>query len=658
MMPLCITGRRDIGFSPLVSPDTGLIHGSEPQLPFKSQYAVGVQVRNVYMKTHHFWVVSTTILSLAISPLVVADDATQLDTVVVTADRKARSVDDTLVPVSVLTRKDIERYQASSVQELLTHIGGVSISNNGGAGQLTGVRLRGANSNQTLVLLDGIKINMASAGLASFEHLPIDNIERIEVVHGSRSSLYGSEAIGGVIQIFTRKGKTGFHPEVSIQAGSHNRYKLNTNLNGGNGTTWYNLNVGKEQTDGFNACNPSKGCFVNEPDKDGYQRQTASLRAGHKVTQQTDAELLVSQTSGDVQYDGATNQAYTVQQISSIKIKHSFKDRAVISAQLGQATDKATNHTASGAISGRYDNRRHTANLQADVQTSPNGNLTLGLEQQTDKLSSDLAYSRTSRDNKAAFASYQHQLGQNKFDIAARHDHNEQFGSKNTGSISLGHEFNNGLRATASYATAFKAPTFNDLYYPSSAYYQPNPNLHPENARNVELGLSGKLAKGQWSVNAFQNRIDDLIVYDFPTMKNLDKAQIKGIESSVSTQVAGLKVQGNLTLQQPENRTGTLNGKQLSYRPKQLASVDVDKSVGKWTVGATVRGESKRYTNAANTDILAGYGTVDLRASYALNKDWTVGAKLANVLDKDYQTNKGYNQDGINGLITLKYAPH
>jgi vitamin B12 transporter len=117
-------------------------------------------------------------------------------------------------------------------------------------------------------------------------------------------------------------------------------------------------------------------------------------------------------------------------------------------------------------------------------------------------------------------------------------------------------------------------------------------------------------------------------------------------------------VQGNLTLQQPENRTDTLNGKQLSYRPKQLASVDVDKSVGKWTVGATVRGESKRYTNATNTDILAGYGTVDLRASYALNKDWTVGAKLANVLDKDYQTNKGYNQDGINGLITLKYAPH
>lgn len=609
------------------------------------------------MKALNLWVITTT-LSLAISPLVLADDTTQLDTVVVTADRKARSVDETLVPVTILTRKVIERYQANSVQELLTHVVGVSMTTNGGAGQAMGIRIRGANSNQTLVLVDGIKINMASAGLASLEHLPVDTIERIEVVHGSRSSLYGSEAIGGVIQIFTRKGKTGFHPEVNLQAGSHNSYKLNTNLNGGNGTTWYNLNVGKEQTDGFNACNPSKGCFVNEPDKDGYKRQTAALRAGHKFTSQTEAELLVSRTEGDLQYDGSTNQADTVQQLSSVKLKHTVNNNAVISAQLGQAADKVTNHKASGAVSGRYDNRRQTANLQADVQTSPNGNLTFGLEQQTDKLSSDLAYSRTSRDNKAAFASYQHKLGRNQIDIAGRHDKNEQFGTKNTGSISLGHEFNNGLRATASYATAFKAPTFNDLYYPASAYYQPNPDLRPENARNVELGLAGKLPKGHWSINAFQNRIDDLIVYDFPTMKNVDKAQIKGIETTATTQIAGLQVQTNLTLQQPENRSIALNGKQLSYRPKQLASVDVDKSVGKWTVGATLRGESKRYTNAANTDTLAGYGTVDLRASYALTKDWTVGAKLANVLDKDYQTNKGYNQDGINGLITLKYAPH
>jgi vitamin B12 transporter len=508
------------------------------------------------------------------------------------------------------------------------------------------------------VLVDGIKINMASAGLASLEHLPVDTIERIEVVHGSRSSLYGSEAIGGVIQIFTRKGKNGFHPEVSLQAGSHHSYKVNTNLNGSNGTTWYNLNAGKEQTDGFNACNPSKGCFYNEPDKDGYTRQTAAIRAGHQFSANTEAELSVLRANGDVQYDGATNQADTVQHINALKLRHTLNAKAQISAQLGQTTDKATNHTPSGTVDGYYANWRNTATLQADIQTSTNGSLTLGVDQHTDKLSSDKVYSRTSRDNKAVFASYQHNIGRNGIDVAVRHDDNEQFGTKNTGNLSLGHTFNNGLRSTAAYATAFKAPTFNDLYYPASAFYQPNPNLRPENAHNIELGVSGKWAKGQWSVNAFQNRINDLIVYDFPTMKNIDKAQIKGIETKAVTQLAGFKVQGNLTLQQPENRTTALSGKQLSYRPKQLASVDVDKSVGKWTLGATLRGESKRYTNAANTDTLAGYGTVDLRASYALNQDWTVGAKLANVLDKDYQTNKGYNQDGINGLITLKYAPH
>jgi vitamin B12 transporter len=137
----------------------------------------------------------------------------------------------------------------------------------------------------------------------------------------------------------------------------------------------------------------------------------------------------------------------------------------------------------------------------------------------------------------------------------------------------------------------------------------------------------------------------------------VNKARIQGVELSAGTQVAGFDVNANATLQKPENRSGTNAGKTVIYRPKQIASVDVDRRFGKVRVGATVRGESKRYTNAANTDALAGYGTLDLRSNYQLGKDWTMGAKIGNVLDKQYQTNKGYNQDGLNALVTLKYAP-
>ena len=176
--------------------------------------------------------------------------------------------------------------------------------------------------------------------------------------------------------------------------------------------------------------------------------------------------------------------------------------------------------------------------------------------------------------------------------------------------------------------------------------------------------MQGKAGKGkvQWAVNAFHNQIDDLIAWQdtgegvwLPA--NVNQARIQGVEANAQTQVAGWDVNANMSVQKPENRSGLDAGNRLVYRSEQLANVDVDRSLGKWRVGATVRGEGKRYTNSANTDSLPGYATVDLRADYRLAKSWTVGAKIGNVLDKQYETNRGYNQDGINGLVTVKYAP-
>lgn len=604
----------------------------------------------------------TAFICLFVSPSVLAEESTQLEQVVVTADRKARTVDETLTPVTVITRKDIEKYQATDVAEVLRRVPGISITNNGGAGKATSVFLRGTNSSHVLVLVDGVKIGSATLGNIAFADLSVEQVERIEVVRGPRSSLYGSEAIGGVIQIFTRKGGKGFQPEISLSVGSHNTQKANVNLAGGDKNTWYNLNAGTEKTDGINATSNQQ-----ELDNDGYRRESASLRAGHRFTNGTEIETSVLRTQGKNTFDGddfSGNSNDFVQESISGKVKHAFGERVKVSAQVGQSLDETYNYFNGGNLNpfaGRqFDTRRETASLQADVATSVSSGLTIGFDKQKDKITSDNTYTVTSRKNNGVFASYQHDFGRTDVEVSVRHDDNEQFGKHDTGAAAIGYDLSDTLRLKASYGEAFRAPTFNDLYWAGAG----NPSLKPEKSKNAEIGLDGKWSNGTWAVSAFDNKVDNLIDWQdmgggiwLPT--NVNQARIKGLEINAKTQLAGWDVNTNLTLQKPENRSGANAGKNLTFRPERVINVDVDRAFGKVGIGIGVHGESERYTTATNTANakLAGYSTLDLRADYALAKDWTVGAKIGNVLDKDYQTNSGYNQDGMNGLVTLKYAP-
>lgn len=604
----------------------------------------------------------TAFICLSVSPSVLAEESTQLEQVVVTADRKARTVDETLTPVTVITRKDIEKYQATDVADVLRRVPGISITNNGGAGKATSVFLRGTNSSHVLVLVDGVKIGSATLGNIAFADLSVDQIERIEVVRGPRSSLYGSEAIGGVVQIFTRKGGKGFQPEISMSVGSHNTQKAHVNLAGGDKNTWYNLNAGTEKTDGINATSNQQ-----ELDNDGYRRESASLRAGHRFTNGTEIETSVLRTQGKNTFDGddfSGNSNDFVQESTSGKVKHAFGERVKVSAQVGQSLDETYNYFNGGNLnpfaSRQFDTRRETASLQADVATSVSSGLTIGFDKQKDKITSDNTYTVTSRKNNGVFASYQHDFGRTDVEVSVRHDDNEQFGKHDTGAAAIGYDLSDTLRLKASYGEAFRAPTFNDLYWAGAG----NPNLKPEKSKNAEIGLDGKWSNGTWAVSAFDNKVDNLIDWQdmgggiwLPT--NVNQARIKGLEINAKTQLAGWDVNTNLTLQKPENRSGANAGKNLTFRPERVINVDVDRAFGKVGIGIGVHGESERYTTAANTANakLAGYSTLDLRADYRLAKDWTVGAKIGNVLDKDYQTNSGYNQDGINGLVTLKYAP-
>jgi len=571
----------------------------------------------------------------------------------ITANRRAQTTNTTLAPVTIITRDDIEKYQAQSLFEVLRRVPGINISNNGGVGTQTSVFMRGTNSGHVLVLVDGIRHGSATLGSTSFQHIPLDQIERIEVVRGPRSSLYGSEAIGGVIQIITRKGGNGFKPSVKLGIGSHDTLKASVNIANGHPVHWYNINLQSNDTMGFDSCNSTTaGCFADEPDKDGYHQDSISLRGGRAFNaNKLKAEVSFLRAQGDTEFDGSfQNSSDFVQQVASANLSAKATDKLNIRFQVGQSRDENKNFKA-GTFASRFNTERDSTSLIADVSLNDRFSFLLGTDWHDDKVDSTTDYAVSSRDSKGVFGSVSGRINKTQVDLSLRDDDNEQFGNKTTGGIAIGQQLSDNIMLKASYGTAFKAPTFNQLYFPDFGLA----TLKPEESENYELGLSGQLNNGSWEVNVFENQIENLIA-GFP-VSNLDEARIRGLEAGVSTKLAGFDLATNVTLQKPENRSGANAGKLLRERPRKMLNLDIDRKLGRWSLGASVHSESVRFSDVANKDRLAGFTTLDLRSEYALAKNWRVGLKVANALDKDYITKKGYNQDGINGMLSIKYAP-
>lgn len=600
--------------------------------------------------------------------LVWAEPANNEIEIIITAGRKAQTADETLAPVTVITRKEIDKVQAANVSEVLQQTTGISITSSGFMGKQSSVHLRGTNDSHVLVLIDGVKAGSATLGTTPLELFPLAQVERIEVVRGPRSSLYGSEAIGGVIQIFTRKGSgaKGIQPNASASYGSFNTAKANVGLSGGSAEgAWFNLNAATERTDGINAQDyyttylpDFSTAKVYETDKDGYKNNSLSLRAGNRFENGMSAEAGILQAQGESEFDGEyQNENHFKQQVAHGKLTAPVGNSTTITAQIGSSLDKQDSYK-DAAFQSRFQTKRTSASLQADVQMGAAGNLTAGFDHIKDKVSGTTDYAVDARKNNGLFASYQMTGGDNKFDVSVRQDDNEQFGKKATGGIAFAHEFSESFRATASYGTAFKAPTFNDLYYPFSG----NQDLKPENSKNLELGIAGRLAEGEWAISAFQNKIDDLIQWRDTgggvwKPMNVAAAKITGLEASVAQRLGDWQLSGNATLQNPEVASGAQAGDLLMNRPKQILNVDLERQFGRFSAGAAVHAEGRRYNDTYNLEPLDGFGTLDLRAKYQISREVAVGAKLANVLDHDYELRKGYNQPGVNGMLTLEYQP-
>lgn len=584
----------------------------------------------------------------------------QMSEVVVTATRTARTTDETLAAVTVITREDIERQQARSVSDLFRGLPGITVGNSGGRGKATSVFMRGTESDHVLVLIDGVKVGSATAGAAAFQDMPVDLIERVEIVRGPRSSLYGSEAIGGVIQIFTRRGGGAAQPYFSVGAGSDRSFRSAVGVSGGSEHAWYSANLSRESTDGFNSCRVEAagvgGCFTAEPDRDGYDNLSGSVRAGYRFDSGAEFDFNWLRTHADSQFDGNfQNYSESVQQTLGVRFSMSPMDHWRLTLAAGQSRDDADNFK-DAAFASRFDTDRRTLSVQNDFGIGASGMLSIGVDHQDDRVSSTTAYPVTQRDNRGVFAFYQGKAGAHDYEIGLRSDDNEQFGTHNTGNLAWGYALSDGLRATAAYGTAFKAPSFNELYFP----FYGNPALEPETARSLEFGLTGVATWGRWSANVFRTTVDDLIAYDSSIFaaNNVEKARIDGFEATLATRLMSWDLSGSLTLLDPENRSSGLNqGNVLPRRAEQTLRLDADRDLGAWRVGTTVVAEGRRYDDLANRNRLAGYVTVDLRAGYALARDWRVQGTLVNLFDADYETARFYEQPGRGVFVTLTYQP-
>lgn len=584
-----------------------------------------------------------------------------LSPVVVSASRTAETTDTSLAPVSVITLDQIQRLQAQSVQDLLHTLPGVTTSNNGGPGKASSVFLRGAQSDQVLVLINGVKAGSATLGTTALQDIPVDNIERIEVVRGPRSSLYGSEAIGGVIQIFTRKGGGPPQPFFKLGTGSHDTYSSTAGLSGGGEHGWFNISASGMRTSGFNTCRGlsgpgGAGCYADEPDADGYRNLTASLRAGYRFQQGLEIESHALRVEADNEFDGSyVNESESVQQITGGSLRFSPLDTWQIDLSAGQSRDQSDNFL-NGEFQTEFETVRESLAIQNDLSIGTSDLLIIGADHQRDIVDGTTDYTRNSRDNTGIFTQYQTTLANQNIQIAWRNDHNEQFGSQDTGSIAWGYQFSNQLRITASVGTAFNAPTFNELYYPGYG----NPNLNPEESTSIEAGLSRRTGWGQWSLNAYQTRINNLIAYDASAgaAANIDKARISGLEIELATQLGAWGLNTNATLLNPENQsTDATDGDILPRRAKQSFYLEAYREFGDYRFGSSLLAVAERYDDLSNSRRLGGYTIFDVRFERLVGSNWRLQVRLHNLFDKQYETAASYNQPGRTFYFTLHYQP-
>lgn len=585
--------------------------------------------------------VATLILSstLSINSIIATAEENTDSAVIVTATRSAQSVDDTLASVTVITREEIETSQSNSVMDLLqSSVPGIDFSRSGGPGTTTSVYMRGGESDHVLVLIDGIRAASVTTGAFKWSSLSLEQIERIEIVRGPNSTLYGSEAISGVIQIFTRKDDK-LH--ASIGGGSYGTGKASFGGGGQIGSGSFHLNLSHEQSDGFSSTNSNSSKY--EADNDGYRNSSFdagfNLPLGNEL--QLSFNLLHSNSRSDYDDSGYSN-AYGESVDSSGELHidwqtlYNWSQRLMLNA----SEQRYQSYDSWPAL---IKSHRRGANWQNDISLGDQQLITLGIDWQQDNGIINGSYDET-LDNMAPYLQYQWQGTQYDLLLGARRDDHSVYGQHSTGRITLGSSIGAG-HLYATYASAFKAPTFNELYYP----YYGDTNLKPEESTTGEIGY--RLHGFQASI--YRTRLKNMIQSDPNTWTavNVGRAQQEGLELEYRKQIGSWQLNSAITLQKTEDLD---SGTQLIRRAEKKVQfsahgpLDEKTSIG---IEANYTGPRTDYGSVE----MSAFTLVNLTGEYRLNKEWIVRGRIDNLLDEQYALANGYNAAGASAYLTLSY---
>ncbi|AXI63690.1 TonB-dependent receptor [Pseudomonas kribbensis] len=600
------------------------------------------------------------------------DQALKLPDVLISANRQVEARNDSSAANTVFTREDIERLQPRSVTDLLQRVPGVQVAQTGGRGSLPGIYIRGTQSAQSLVLVDGQRIGNSTSGDSNLQHLNIEQIERVEVLRGSRSVIYGSDAIGGVIQIFTRRGaEQGLQPRMHVGFGSNQTWERSVGLSGGDEKTRFNLGASLDETAGIDRTHES---YPSDSDHDAYRNKSISLSLSHALTDDIEvgANLLDNRGKSEFdspygRYDFPTKQSYQQQQYSDFDVSSvsSYLDARIneiwkARVEFGHSENREKTFDKLSDERSVFNTYRDSVNWQNDLTLDSRNSLILGGDWYEDRINSSTAFDEDSRWNRAAFIQHRYQADSFSTELGLRRDDNQQFGGQNSWSGTLTLPVNPDNDLLLSYSEGFRAPTFNDLYYPKYS----NPDLKPETSKSYELQWRSQLNdSSRIEASIYRTDLKDAIIAaDGNPPENVASARINGFEAALKQDLFGWQSNLGVAIIDPRDRD---TGHTLARRARRTLSWDLDRQFDRLGLGASWQAVSSSYDDLHNQQPLGGYALLGLRSSWALDREIKLDFKVDNLLDKGYSralyshdgSQYGYREEGRAFMFGVTWTP-
>lgn len=608
------------------------------------------------------------------------DAALKLPDVVISANRQVQARNDSSAANTVFTRDDIDRLQPSSLTDLLSRVPGVQVARTGGRGSLPGIFIRGTKSAQSLVLVDGQRIANTTSGDSGLQYLNIDQIERVEVLRGSRSVIYGSDAIGGVIQVFTRRNAgPGLQPRLKLGFGSHNTWERSLGLSGGDERTRFNLGASLDDTAGIDWSHTS---FPSDRDHDAYRNKSLSLNLSHEFSDELEVGFNLLDSRGKSEYDNsfgrydfATGQSvgqkpytdYTVSSASAYigaQLNEAWQTRV----ELGHSENRDTKRDKLSTDFSVFNTYRDSINWQNDLTLDQQNSLILGGDWYEDRFHGSTTLSENSRWNRAAFIQHRFKGEWFSTELGLRRDQNQQFGGQNSWSGTLTLPVNSENDVLLSYSEGFRAPTFNDLYYPNeNGFISSNPDLKPETSKSYEVQWRSQLSDvSRLEASLYRTDIKDAIIYDNSGPHNVATARINGFEAALKQELFGWQGNLGLSIIDPRDRN---SGHTLARRARRTLNLDLDRQFEQLSLGASWQAISSSYDAEDNKHRLSGYYLLGLRSGWALNREVALSLKVDNLLDRRYtrawysyddpnfENNQPYREEGRTWMLGVTWTP-